>query len=87
MSTTYEEVKYIAQFFPMIDANPEKSNQITQYYPKEKLNFKGPYVLLKYENGLNIVVNAYDYDEILHNIRHPIDVLNTVNDFYLFKGD
>ena len=40
MSNKYDELKYIAQFFPLIDANPEKSNQITQYYPKETLEFK-----------------------------------------------
>lgn len=84
MSNKYDELKYIAQFFPLIDTNPEKSNQITQYYPKEPLEFKGPYVLLKYENGLNIVVNSFDYDELM-NIKHPVDVLNAIDNFYLFK--
>lgn len=87
MSNKYDEIKYVAQFFDLIDENPEKSNQVTQYYPKEKLDFEGPYVLLCYENGLNIIVNSYDYDEVLHDIRHPVTVLNATDNFYLFKGE
>ena len=87
MSNKYTEIKFVSKFFDLIDENPNMVNTVTTYVPKEKLNFEGPYVLIKYENGLNIIVNSYDYDELLHNIRHPITVLNTTDNFYLFKED
>ena len=86
MSNNYAEIKFVSQFFNLIDEDPIIANTITTYNPKDKLNFTGPYVLLTYENGLNIVVNSYEYDEIIHNIKHPIDVLNTTDNFYLFKA-
>lgn len=85
MSKKYDEIKFVSNFFELIDANPLVSNTVTTYSPTQELNFEGPYVLIKYDNGLNIIVNSYDYDELIHNIKHPIDVLNTTDNFYLFK--
>lgn len=85
MPNKYDEIKFVAQFFELIDSNPIIANTITMYKPNITMTFKGPYVLLTYENGLNIIVNSYDYDEIIHHIKTPIDVLNATDNFYLFK--
>ena len=85
MSNKYDEIKFVAQFFDLIDKNPKITNTITMYKPNVAMTFKGPYVLLTYENGLNIIVNSYDYDEVIHHIKTPKDVLNATDNFYLFK--
>lgn len=84
MSNKYEEIKFVSQFFDLIDKNPKIANTVTMYKPNITMTFKGPYVLLTYENGLNIIVNSYDYDEVIHSIKYPKDVLNAVDNFYLF---
>ena len=84
MSNKYDEIKFVSQFFDLIDKNPKIANTVTSYKPSTFMTFKGPYVLLTYENGLNIIVNSYDYDEVIHSIKYPKDVLNAVDNFYLF---